>query len=384
MGVAPHAGITRAGASFELERLELEDGRLIVRGWWSGVRGVRFVRPGLVVDGQRVLATLEHKPWAVRSDGPWTAAFPWTRGLDVAGVSLVVAPSVEVPLDREAGPVEKDLEIPRGRPEVGLVPASPGTSVRDVTLRDELHDVERQLDTMHAELRDARADAAEREARCRELEQAVLRERRAASSASDADDEFVRSHAMAVLDRDRAMAQLEEAVGDREAAVRARKRMEGQRDEALAVREAAEARRDEALAERDETRRQRDELLLAHQALQSQLKHEWARESVESEPGPERALAPEPAAGHERTQSLRAGGAVEPSRRRRGLPGEEPIGVRTIPAARTVAASLHRSKREREHTVTAYDMWAVRILGTVAALAFISLLVMILKAFFVF
>jgi hypothetical protein len=58
--------------------------------------------------------------------------------------------------------------------------------------------------------------------------------------------------------------------------------------------------------------------------------------------------------------------------------------VRKIPRARTVAASLHRSQREREHVVTRYDMWAVRILGSVAALAFISLLVMILKAFFVF
>ena len=45
-----------------------------------------------------------------------------------------------------------------------------------------------------------------------------------------------------------------------------------QRDEAVAARSEADARRDEALAERDEVRRQRDELLLAHQALQAQLK----------------------------------------------------------------------------------------------------------------
>ncbi len=63
---------------------------------------------------------------------------------------------------------------------------------------------------------------------------------------------------------------------------------------------------------------------------------------------------------------------------------DAPIGVRTIPAARTIAASLHRSQRERGAGVTRYDMWAIRVLGSVAALAFISLLVMILKAFFVF
>ena len=386
MGVAPHAGMTRAGASFELERLELVDGRLVVRGFWSGVRGVRFVRPGLVVDGRRVLATLEHKPWAVRSDGTWTAAFPWKRELDVAGVTLVVAPSIEVPLDREAAPAEQDFEP--AHPGFGLLPAAPGTSVRDVTLRDELDGVERRLDAMHAELREARAHAAEREARCSELEGVVLRERSAAAAAQDTGDEFVRARAMAILDRDRAMAQHEEAVSDREAAVRARKRMERQRDDALAAREAAEARRDEALAERDETRRQRDELLLAHEALQAQLKHEWAHPSAQPEtetaraPGPSHGPAQPPGDGP--TQPLRADGAGEQIRPLRGSEGEKPIGVRTIPAARTVAASLHRSKREREHAVTAYDMWVVRILGTVAALAFISLLLMILKAFFVF
>jgi hypothetical protein len=401
MGIASHAGVTRAGASFELERLDVDDGRLVVRGWWSGVRGVRFVRPGLVVDGQRVLATLEHKPWTVDEDGSWTAAFPWKRGLDVGGVTLVVAPSVEVPLDREAVPLAEVVEP--GIREVGLVPSAPGTVVHDVTLRDELDGVERQLDAMHAELREARANAAEREARCHELEQAVVRERRAATAAQDADDEFVRSHAMAILDRDRAMAQHAEAVNDREAAVRARKRMERQRDAALAATEAAETRRDEALAERDEVRKQRDELLLAHQALQAQLKHEWAQASPRN-PAPaaqaEAASGDEPArplradsAGDEPARPLRADSAgdeptrplrVEPPAPERDPGREQPIGVRTIPAARTVAASLHRSKRERDHAVTAYDMWAVRILGTVAALAFISLLVMILKAFFVF
>lgn len=386
MGIASHAGVARAGASFELERLELEDGRLVVRGWWSGVRGVRFVRPGLVVEGQRVLATLEHKPWSADADGPWTAAFPWKRGLDVDGVTLVVAPSVEVPLDREATPLAEEIE-PEPR-EPGLVPAAPRTVVRDMTLRDELDDVERQLDTMHAELREARAHAAEREARCRELEQAVARERRAASAASDADDEFVRSHAMAILDRDRAMAQHAESVNDREAAVRARKRMERQRDAALMSTEAAEARRDEATAERDEARKQRDELLLAHQALQAQLKHDWVQ-AASRDP----ALEAEAVAGDEPTQPLRADRAgdeptrplrLEPAVPERDPGREKPIGVRTIPAARTVAASLHRSQRERDHGVTQYDMWAVRILGSVAAVAFISLLVMILKAFFVF
>ncbi len=126
-------------------------------------------------------------------------------------------------------------------------------------------------------------------------------------------------------------------------------------------------RRDEALAERDTIRAQRDELLLAHQALQAQLHAEWGEE--------DRA---EPLAG---APPSPAPPSAEPSDE---FLGEQPLGVRKIPRARTVAASLHRSQREREHVVTRYDMWAIRILGSVAALAFISLLVMILKAFFVF
>ena len=407
MGIAPHPGPARAGASFELDRLDLVDGCLVVRGWWFGVRGVRFVRPALVVAGRQVLATLEHKPWVAAEDGSWVAAFPWKRRLDVAGVTLVVAPSVEVPLDRDAEPPAIPVRsapapVLERAGEPGRVPAAPGTVVEEVRprLRDELDGVERRLDAMHAELRDARAAAAAREARCRELEGVAARERRAARDAEAADDEFVRAHAMAVLDRDRAMAQHEEAVNDREAAVRARKRMEAQRDEALAARTTAEARRDEALAERDEARRQRDELLLAHQALQAQLKAALAeRERSESQdlgadieppPADPSAAPTRPSAvraAAERTrQSIAGGGAgrTHPSAAKVEPDGEQPIGVRTIPAARTVAASLHRSQREREHGVTPFDLWAIRILGSVAALSFISLLVMILKAFFVF
>ncbi len=396
MGGALHSEVACAGASFALDRLEIVDGRLVVRGWWFGVRGVRFMRPGLVVDGRRVLATLEHKPWAVAEDGAWTAAFEWTRGLDVGGVTLVVAPSIEVPLDRDADPPDPAPVLR----EVGIVPAAPVTVVREVRepLREELEGIERDLDAMHGELHDARARAAEREERCRELEQAVARERRAAGDAEVADDEIVRAHAMAVLDRDRALAQHAEAVSDREAAVRARKRMERQLDEAHVVRSQAEARRDEALAERDEARRQRDELLLVYQALRAQRNGPPA-DAVRMQPLPApRNGAPADAA---RTQPLTAvespdvpgPPAADPPRRKRtpsvapreGAAGSEtPIGVRTIPAARTIAPSLHRSQRERMQSVTRYDMWAIRILGSVAALAFISLLLMILKAFFVF
>src|SRR5258705_1509164 len=100
------AGMASASASttdpstrvaFQLERLEADaDGRLEVVGTWSGVRGIRFVRPALVVrtdDGERtLLAVLEHKPWDPEGS-PWRAAFPWDGGgLDPERVQLALYP----------------------------------------------------------------------------------------------------------------------------------------------------------------------------------------------------------------------------------------------------------------------------------------------------
>ncbi|MEA2220500.1 MAG: hypothetical protein QOJ35_3126, partial [Solirubrobacteraceae bacterium] len=468
MGGALHPGVARAGASFELESLELDDGRLVVRGWWVGVRGMRFVRPALIVDDRQVLATLEHKPWAAEPDGAWVAAFPWKQPrVDVGGVTLAVAPSVEVPLDREAQPpaprptraaepaptappvppaprparaaeaaqptappvplaprparaAEPTPEpappaplaprsaraaetAPSPAPPAPLAPrptrasepapepappseeAAPQTRVRELRepLRDELAAVERRLDDVRDELHEARAIAAERASRCRELERLVAGERQAARQAQATDDELVRSHAMAVLDRDRALAQLEEAVGAREAAVRARKRSEAQRDEGLARGEAAEARRDEALAERDEARRQRDDVLLGYSTLQAQLNDAWARSqragADRATPGDDEPTRPLPARETARAApaaasatATRAPAAASPKAARppaaasptaapatQALPdepapplGEAPLGVRVIPAAGRVGGHLHRSQRAREQRVT--------------------------------
>ncbi|MCW2983472.1 MAG: hypothetical protein JWR63_1042, partial [Conexibacter sp.] len=94
---------------FALTRFEADGARLEVEGTWSGVRGVRFVRPALVMraDGgaeKTLLAVLEHKPWPAEDGRPWVAAFPWDgREPDVAHVELAVAPSIVVPLGGRAG-----------------------------------------------------------------------------------------------------------------------------------------------------------------------------------------------------------------------------------------------------------------------------------------
>jgi hypothetical protein len=268
---------------------------------------------------------------------------------------LAVAPSVEVPLDAESAPPPSPEPVPAYVPP----PVDPELG----TLREELQALERRLAVTREELHETRALAAEREARCRELEQAAAARRRDADGIDAQGEELLHAQAMAVLDRDRAIAQREEAVADREAAVRTRKRMETHLVEAVQAQAAAEARRDAVIAERDEMRRQRDEVLLAHRALQDQRKGDLA--AAQRQAHDDDAPAP----------PLEAPGV-------RG--DERPSGVRVIPAARTVATHLHRAHREPGSGVTQFDLWVMRILGTVAAVAFIALLVMILKAFFVF
>lgn len=412
MGDALTAGVG-VGASFELERLEREDGRIVVRGWWFGVRGICFVRPALVVAGRRVLAVIEDKPWPLGSDGAWSAAFPWTDdgAFDSSAVTLVVAPSVEVPLDLAADvrqPVPADP-----RPVAAVAPAPPPRSAGDgdTTLRDELRAVERQLEDVRAQLEQALADAAARDARCRELEHVVARERRVAGEAETARDgaeshrdQAVRAHGIAAAGHDRMAAQHAEAVAACDAAVRARTRMQSERDQAVAACEAAEARRHEAAAQRDEARMARDEVLVAYQSLQGQLRGERAQtdrlrsaaqggadpprpgpplagaNGDESQPGP--ALAGADGAGLPTLRPVRA--ARTPLRPGEAAFDDGPIGVRMIPAARTFAAHLHRAQRVREHGITEFDLWVARILGTVAAVCFILLALMVLKALFAF
>jgi len=268
------AAAPRDDVSFEIERLEISEGCLVISGHWSGVRGMRFVRPTLVAGGRRVLATLEHKPWTPAPGRPWTAAFPWKDGdLDLEGLSLAVAPSVAVKLDSRATAAEQ-TQAPND----------------DLDLR------------------------------CLELEHAVRLEQRKAQDAGDARAELERARTAAERDRDRALAQAEEAVQDRAAALRTRARMQDQRDEAVQAQEAAEAKLAQAIAARDEAAAQRDEALLAHTALRDQ--------TVSDRPDAEAGPPPGPNAG---------------------------------------ALGIDR------------DLWVTAVLGTVAALSFIALLVMILR-----
>ena len=55
--------------------------------------------------------------------------------------------------------------------------------------------------------------------------------------------------------------------------------------------------------------------------------------------------------------------------------------MRSIPAARTVMPELQDPRREAKLLLSPFDLWVIRVLGTVAACCFILLLVSILRVF---
>ena len=328
--VKPMAGASRQetarGAAFEIDGIESDGGRLVVTGRWSGVRGMRFMRPTLVLGDRQVLALLEHKPWAPDSD-PWVAAFPWDGGeVDRDAMELSVAPSVTVALG------EPRAEIPEADDAIDPV----------------------AVERLQSEVRFLRTELDARDERSTRLESVADSERRAAQDATAGRDDLDRARREAERERDNALAQLEEAISDREAAVRTRTRMEAQRDEADADRAALQAERDDVLERLAQMRGRLDEVMLANRMLQQQLQGKLA----EDEPAP-----------------------AVPAVPRRDDDSDQPIGVRAIPAARLAAPHLHRSPRAGELGASPFDVWAIRILGTAAAVCFILLLVMFIRIF---
>jgi hypothetical protein len=288
------------GVTFEVERFEWVDGdRLEVTGRWYGLRGHRFVRPVLVVQAgdeqRRMLAVLDHKPWAAEDGDEWIAAFPWEgKPLELTAAELAVAPSLAVdlpvprvpgqrgtapagsegPLHARRGPVEPKKPKPRRKPAAAAPPApaatpqpqaakpdpppaSPapdesvtpeGVAALRAQLASEQASVRRlaaQLEEAHQGLAAARAAADDHDA--------LVGERDAAIAARD------EARANANLDHDAIIEERDQAVHERAAALYAR-------DEALDERAAANFERKNAIAERDAAFTERDRAIEAHRA----------------------------------------------------------------------------------------------------------------------
>jgi hypothetical protein len=100
---------TADAAVLEIERFEWAGpDRIEIVGYWSGLRGRRFMRPTLMLRGEeaeskRLLAVLDHKPWAAGEGEQWVAAFPWDGDIvkfDAAEMNVGSGIDLELPPPR--------------------------------------------------------------------------------------------------------------------------------------------------------------------------------------------------------------------------------------------------------------------------------------------
>jgi hypothetical protein len=219
-----------AMVAFELDQLELDAGRLTVAGRWSGVRGRRFVRPSLSLVGAdrsaRVLAELDHKPWAADSGDRWVASFPWSGSAPVgADFELSVAPDICIRLPSPHGGADGELVLKAFRPSDAPDGAAPRSSPRAPT------------ETASPPVRKSRTRSVPATTPDGET---ALRARQAEARQA----ELARQWKRAVEHRDRALSERDEARRERD-------QFSAALASATAARDSATQQRDRALAERD-------------------------------------------------------------------------------------------------------------------------------------
>jgi len=145
---------TATEPAFVVERFAVAGDRVEVAGHWRDVRGRRFVRPVLWLhrgdSRQRLVAVLDHKPWAAGDGEPWVAAFKWPGG-DLA------ADRAELEVGRELV-----VDLPRpGERAPKRRPAKPRPPSELERVREQLLGATRERSALEAALVDARAEAAE-------------------------------------------------------------------------------------------------------------------------------------------------------------------------------------------------------------------------------
>ena len=150
---------TATEPAFVVERFKVSDGRVEVAGHWRHVRGRRFVRPVLWLQKgesrQRLMAVLDHKPWAADDGEPWLAAFKWEGGkLDVDRAELEVGRELIV-----------ELPLPGGRTPKPR-PAKPRPPSELDRVREQLLSATKERRTLQAAL-DAATTGADELARLR-------------------------------------------------------------------------------------------------------------------------------------------------------------------------------------------------------------------------
>jgi hypothetical protein len=324
-----------ATLTFEVERFEwTAAGRLEVEGRWFGLRGRRFLRPTLdvEVDGaaHRMLAVLEHKPWAADDGDDWTAAFVWHGDpVELAGAELTVAPNLAVELPPPAGPVRRAAKKSRRSRRVAATEPGDGDGaapeVREArpprleTLENAVAAGRAEVEQLKDELLRVSAGHAAEAERLRErlaAEQQAVRELReeleeAQKRAGAAESTAARQIERLREERDAAEAARDAAAGETAQIARARDAAEQAREAAVAEtariareRDAAEAARKAALAETARVTQERDAAEAARIAAE-QDKAAAARQPAAAEVAKVRA---------ERDAAVRARAAAEQER----------------------------------------------------------------------
>jgi hypothetical protein len=348
-------GAASSEVDFELERFErTQPDRVEIAGRWFGLRGRRFVRPvlNLHVEGgprRRLVALLEHKPWAPDDGQPWIAAFTWPEGAGtVARAELEVGPGLVLELPAPGGGVI-GTRVRALRPPPLPPPPDLGAIERNATERAEA-----------VAARDmAERDTVEksRAAAARDLADRLIAERDAAEQARfdalSVRDAAVTQRDAAVRDRDRAITERDEARNERDRLQAELDRVAHERDIALAERnrtlrdgEAVVRDRDQAAAERDGARAELARAVPAREtALRERDAEAMRADRAESERDTaiaerKSAIGQRDRARRERDRAMRAAGlqpsdeldaviSVPPSRSSRPPGGDD---VRRVPA----------------------------------------------------
>jgi uncharacterized coiled-coil DUF342 family protein len=268
--------------SFELDRFERDDEQgLEVRGRWFGVRGRRFVRPTLTmrIDGakHRLLADLEHKPWAAEDGEDWVASFsPVPPAGDTRDIELSVARDIVIPLSAPASVTSSERPTgktaaparpkttPKGRPADRVQEALELERAKASELRRALDDAETdrgrlaaQRDALTAERDGMRHEQARSRAQVAELQERLRSsETNANTGLSESRDELEAERGE--TNRLRAALDRHEGVADE------RDRLEAERDRLAAERDRLAAERKVLISERDELIAERESMRHEH------------------------------------------------------------------------------------------------------------------------
>jgi hypothetical protein len=294
---------TASGVVFEVDRFEWVAERLELAGRWYGLRGHRFMRPLVILDAddgpRRMLAVLDHKPWAAEDGELWFAAFPWEgEPVESSRAELAVAPSVEVELPPPVVPGRPRRRASRSRAREEKAPPVDEVAALRAQLASEQRTVRRlaaELDAANDRLAALESPDAQR-AELERVRDAALAERDEARTSL----EQARRAAAAEVDEARARASLDHGSvrDERDAAVRARAAAQHERDEALDQRAVSDWERKAAIAERDVALSERDHAVQVQRAAVAQIEklERRVRSAERAQASAERAQASAPVA----------------------------------------------------------------------------------------